>query len=243
MPASRPSLIFPKREPRLNTREKGLHPFFWRTLQVLLERREGCFPRRSRSRPAGPHLRWHPCNGRTGREIGIMKRDRGRLNFVRRNRRSSFIMRSPSWNGTNGIDAEAAGIRAAQAPEHRDHLYHGRFPQVGSMNLHLSLTPASLKVAAARSRERAPVARAVIQHIINKRFVRESKDIIEIALGILRVASRMSPPRTVMAPRHGRVCSANRQAVRLRLKAPMKTRSTSLGSSSSDLRTRCSRYT
>ena len=35
------------------------------------------------------------------------------------------------------------------------------------------------------------MARAVIQHIINKRFVRESKDIIEIALGILRVASRM----------------------------------------------------
>ena len=123
--------FFPKREPRLNTREKGLHPVLLETLQVLLRKeREAAFrdevDRARRDRIFdGIHA-----TVELDAEIGIMKRDQRAFEFRQEEPQILFHHREVQrLERHNGIDAEAAGIRAAQAPEHRDHLYHGRFPQ------------------------------------------------------------------------------------------------------------------
>src|SRR6185436_16295468 len=88
------------------------------------------------------------------------------------------------------INAEAAGIRAPEASDHRDHFYEWRFSK-GRFDKFPALSNSREFHWLTRRRNAhsdRPMSGAILQHIAHRLFVGEAQNIVEILERVLGVA-------------------------------------------------------
>src|SRR4030095_9698554 len=93
--------------------------------------------------------------------------------------------------GNNGVYTEAAGVRASEAADHRNHLYEGRLLESGLDELP-PLSNAGKRrrlLTGCQAHTDRPMLSAILQQVADDFLIGKSQHVIEVLHRVLRIAA------------------------------------------------------